>query len=90
MFLLQVQTSTKMKQHIQFVLLFCLIGLVLSKSVSNAENNELLKNTENLAHDRIRRQGDSGPHGKRFKDFAEKYDALKQVNRQMKKLDNMV
>ena len=78
MFLLQLQTSTKMKQHIQLVLLFCLIGLVLCKRVSNAENNELLKNTENLAHDRIRRQGDSGPHGKRFKDFAEYIRCIKQ------------
>jgi hypothetical protein len=78
MFLLHVQTSIKMKQLMQCVLLFCLIGLVLSKSVSNAENNDLLKNTENLAHDRIRRQGESGGcEGKRFKDFAEYIRCIK-------------
>jgi hypothetical protein len=78
MFLLQVQTSIKMKQLMQCVLLFCLIGLVLSKSVSNAENNDLLKNTENFAHDRIRRQGGgNGCPGKRFKDFAEYIRCIK-------------
>jgi hypothetical protein len=61
-----------MKQLMQFVLLFCLTGLVLSKSVSNAENNELLKDTERLAHDRIRRQQEKGDcDEKKFKDLAE-------------------
>jgi hypothetical protein len=58
-----------MKQLMQFVLLFCVIGLVLGKSVSNAENNELLKRDEHLAHDRTRRDGgrDGGRHGGRGK-----------------------
>jgi hypothetical protein len=52
---LQVQIKTAMKQYIQLVLLFCLIGLALG-SVSNADYRGLSKQSGHFEPNSRRRQ----------------------------------